>query len=98
MRPTLAALDGDLWLLSTPWGKRGFYWEEWAYGGDDWERISAPATECPRIKARFLEEERRKDEQKFRREYMCEFSETEGRVFSDESIQAALQDFPALKL
>ena len=44
------------------------------------------------------EEERRKDEQKFRREYMGEFSETEGRVFWDESIQAARQDFPALKL
>jgi hypothetical protein len=29
---------------------------------------------------------------------MCQFSETEGRVFSEESIQAALEDFPALKL
>src|SRR2546425_5683370 len=98
MRPTLAVLDGDLWLMSTPWGKRGFFWDEWAYGGPEWERISVPATECPRIQKRFLDEERRKDEQKFLREYMCQFSETEGRVFSEESIQAALGDFPALKL
>jgi hypothetical protein len=98
MRPTLAVLDGDLWLMSTPWGKRGFFWHEWAYGGPEWERISVPATECPRIHKRFLEEERGKDEQKFLREYMCQFSETEGRVFSEESIQAALEDFPALKL
>ena len=98
MRPTLAVLNGDLWLMSTPWGKRGFFWHEWAYGGPEWQRISVPATECPRIQKRFLDEERRKDEQKFLREYMCQFSETEGRVFSEESIQAALEDFPALKL
>ena len=55
--------------------------------------------ECLRILPDFLEEERRSlDEATFRREYMCEFGEMEGRVFSDESIQAAYQDFPALEL
>jgi hypothetical protein len=98
MRPTLAVLDGDLWLMSTPFGKRGFFWREWAYGGPEWQRISVPATECARIDKRFLAEERGKDEQKFLREYMCQFSDVEGRVFSEESIQAAIQDFPALKL
>ena len=58
MRPTLAVDDGDLWLMSTPNGKRGFFWEEWERGGEEWERISVPATECPRISARVLEEER----------------------------------------
>src|SRR5207244_10279034 len=87
MRPTLAVLDGDLWLMSTPWGKRGFFWREWAYGGPEWERISVPATECPRIHKRFLEEERREDEQKFMRVHMCQLRGTEGSVSSVEAIR-----------
>ena len=39
MRPSLAVGDGDLWLMSTPNGRRGFFWEEWEMGGPEWERI-----------------------------------------------------------
>jgi hypothetical protein len=51
MRPTLVVHEGDLWLMSTPNGRRGFFW-------DEWERISVPATECPRISERVLAEEK----------------------------------------
>jgi hypothetical protein len=44
VRPMLAVGDGDLWLMSTPFGKRGFFWEEWAHGGPQWERVTAPAS------------------------------------------------------
>src|SRR2546421_365704 len=57
MRPSLAAGDGDLWLMSTPNGKRGFFWEAWAHGGEAWERVQVAAPDCPRISARMLEEE-----------------------------------------
>ena len=53
LRPMLAVGDGDLWVMSTPWGKRGFFYELWEHGGDGWERHMAPATECARIPARF---------------------------------------------
>src|SRR5260370_31074055 len=36
MRPALAVGNGDLWLMSTPNGKRGFYWAEWSQGGEQW--------------------------------------------------------------
>jgi hypothetical protein len=99
MRPALAVGDGDLWLMSTPNGKRGFFWEEWANGGAAWERIQVAAPDCPRITKRFLEEERAKEGDKFfRQEYMCEFVEREGAVFSQESIDAAMQDFEPLDL
>ena len=82
-----------------PYGKRGFFWEEWEHGGEEWERISVPATECPRIRPEILEQERRTgDDAWFRQEYMCEFGEIEGRVFSQESIDAAFRDFQPLKL
>jgi hypothetical protein len=42
MRPSLAVANGDLWLMSTPYGKPVF-WEEWEHGGEEWERISVPA-------------------------------------------------------
>src|SRR5262245_61287436 len=48
MRPTLAVGDGDLWLMSTPNGQRGFFWEEWTRGGPGWERIKVTAPECAR--------------------------------------------------
>ena len=99
MRPTLAVGNGDLWMMSTPNGQRGFFYEEWAHGGDEWERISVPATECSRIRREFLEEERAKrDEASFQQEYMCQFREVEGAVFSRESIDAAFHDFEPLKL
>jgi hypothetical protein len=99
MRPTLAVGDGDLWLVSTPNGKRGFFWEEWANGGAEWERIQVAAPDCPRIKPRFLAEERAKQGDKwYRQEYLCEFVEREGAVFSQESIDAAMQDFEPLDL
>ncbi|HET8547479.1 MAG TPA: terminase family protein [Bryobacteraceae bacterium] len=89
--PMIAVGGGDLWLMSTPNGRRGFFWEEWARGGDMWMRVSVPATECPRIPEWFLaEERRRKTERVFRQEYMCEFADTEAAVFSEDSIQRAL--------
>jgi len=99
MRPSLAVRDGDLWLMSTPNGRRGFFWEEWAHGGPEWSRICVPATECSRISARFLEEEKAKGEQWYRQEYLCEFLDQEGAVFPRELIDAAFrEDFPGLDL
>jgi len=93
VRPMLAVGNGDLWLMSTPWGKRGFFWEEWANGGPVWERVSVPATECPRIPASFLEEERASmSARSFRQEYLCEFGEAEDALFSRELIERAFTD------
>ena len=32
LRPMLLVGDGDLWLMSTPNGKRGFFYDAWAHG------------------------------------------------------------------
>jgi hypothetical protein len=84
MRPTLAVGDGDLWLMSTPNGKRGFFYEEWAHGGEAWDRIRVAAPECARIKAGFLEEERAKEGDKwYRQEYLLRVrGEGRGCVFA----------------
>jgi hypothetical protein len=90
LRPMLAVSGGDLWLMSTPFGRRGFFYEAWANGGPEWERVRAAATECARIDAGFLEEERATmGERCFRREYLCEFDATEAMVFDMALIERA---------
>jgi hypothetical protein len=84
VRPMLAVSKGRLICLSTPYGKRGFFWEAWARGGDDWRRFEAPAAQCPRIAAEFLEQEKRAmGESWFRQEYCCSFEALEGLVYPD---------------
>jgi hypothetical protein len=57
------------------------------------ERVSVPATECPRIPPSFLEEERASmSERCFRQEYLCEFGEAEDALFSRELIERAITD------
>jgi hypothetical protein len=94
VKPMLATTDGSLWLMSTPFGKRGFFYEEWAHSGEaDWLRVEAPATECARIPARFLEEERqKKGDRLFRQEYMCEFLQGDDAVFREEDVMACVRD------
>jgi Terminase large subunit, T4likevirus-type, N-terminal len=84
VRPMLAVSRGRLICLSTPFGKRGFFWDAWARGGDDWARIEVPAQLIPRITPAFLEAERRAHgEAAFRQEYCCSFEAMEGLVFPD---------------
>lgn len=91
IRPMLAVSGGDILLLSTPFGKRGFFFHEWTEGGEKWHRVSVTAYQCPRINAEWLEEEKRAlPAWIFRQEYMCEFMETIDQVFSYDDIQRAL--------
>jgi hypothetical protein len=93
LRPMLAVADGDLWLMSTPCGKTGFFYETWAYGGDYWHRISVPVTESTRISARFIEEERAvMGPMKFEQEYMCSFVDLGGELFGRDVVERALAD------
>ncbi len=93
LRPMLAVSDGDLWLMSTPYGKRGFFYDRWAHGGPEWLRIGVKATECPRIGAAFLEEERREmGAAWFQQEYMGEFVDNGSAVFGRDVVEAAIDD------
>jgi hypothetical protein len=84
VRPMLAVSNGRLVCLSTPCGKRGFFWDAWSRGGDDWVRVEVPAGQVPRIRPEFLEQERRvMGEAYFRQEFCCSFEAAEGLVYPD---------------
>jgi hypothetical protein len=90
VRPMLAVSGGALMMLTTPYGKRGIFYEEWT-SGHGWERYEVPASECPRIPASFLEEEREAlPSWVFRQEYECSFEETEDQVFTTEMVERAV--------
>jgi hypothetical protein len=92
VRPMLAVSGGALIMLSTPYGKRGVFFEEWQ-GGKDWEHYEVTAEECPRISAEFLAEERvALPARVYRQEYECSFEETEDQVFGYEEIENAMSD------
>jgi len=92
VRPMLAVSGGSLVMLSTPFGKRGVFFEEWT-GGSGWDRYEVPASECPRISPEFLAEERASlPARVYRQEYECSFEETEDQVFSYEEIEGAMRD------
>src|SRR5215469_16227247 len=56
-RPMLAVSNGSLFALTTPAGKRGWFYEQWLRG-IGWQRISIKSTECSRIDPEFLQGER----------------------------------------
>jgi len=117
LRPMLAVSGGSLWLMSTPYGKRGFFWETWngqrplsrgetpagtspcqisrdtKASNAGWERVQVKASDCPRIQADFLEEERATlGEQWFRQEYECEFVDGTSGLFGLDMVEAAIRE------
>ena len=93
LRPMLAVGKGDLWLMSTPCGKNGFFHEAWEHGGEEWFRMSVPATECPRIGKDFLEEERKAmGATWFEQEYLCGFVDNGTSMFGRDLVEAALDN------
>jgi hypothetical protein len=92
VRPMLAVSRGRLVCLSTPFGRRGWFHDEWQRG-EGWERTRITALQCPRISQEFLEEERRAlGDRWFNQEYLCGFEESIDSVFSAGDIQAALSN------
>ncbi len=91
IRPMLAVSGGDIVLLSTPYGKRGFFFQEWSEGGARWHRTKVTAYDCPRIPREWLDEERKQiGDFWFEQEYLCEFKDDVSAVFRYEDIQNAM--------
>lgn len=104
VRPMLAVSQGSLIALTTPFGRRGWFFKEWEGKEDDeekddregkeeneeWNRIAIKAADCPRIKAKFLAKEKAAiGERWFRQEYEISFEDTIAALFSYEDLQAA---------
>ncbi len=100
LRPMLAVGEGDLWLMSTPNGQRGFFYDVWHSADPDWFRVTVPATECSRISAKFLASERRQMRpETFEQEYMCAFTVSDSAFFDPQLIDDAIDlSIPQLRV
>lgn len=87
VRPMLAVSSGRILALSTPFGRRGWFYE--ASKSSEWRVTTVTAYECPRISPEFLAAERAAlGEWRFRQEYLCEFLDLAGQMFSTDDIDA----------
>ena len=93
VRPMLAVSGGRLAALSTPFGTRGWWYEAWR-GQEAWERYEVKATDCPRISAAFLAEEKRTiGEWWYAQEYDCQFLDAQTAAFRSVDIEAAVKEY-----
>lgn len=91
--PMLIINNGALICMSTPFGKRGHFFEEWNNGEASWKRIEITAHMCPRITPEQLEAQQRSlGDMFFRQEFLCEFVETEDSSFNYDLVQRAFDD------
>jgi len=96
--PFLAVSNGRLALLSTPFGRRGFFYQAYV-DRDQWHYVEVPASQCPRISAAFLAEQRRKTgEWFFQQEWQCQFNDSVTGAFRSSDIEAAVKEYPRWNL
>jgi hypothetical protein len=93
LAPMLAVSQGSTILLSTPWGKTGFFYEVWIDDTNDWKKVSIPASECPRISKETLASEKKLiGEYFFSQEYECQFLSATSSFFDIDRLRGLIED------
>jgi hypothetical protein len=91
VQPMVAISGGRMLAMSTPFGKRGWFYE--ATLDKAWCTVVIPATECPRWSQPDLEEFREsRGEWLYRQEILAEFVDAAGQMFPTDLIDAAFAD------
>jgi hypothetical protein len=94
VRPMLAVSQGRLVALSTPFGQRGWFYQEWS-GSGPWKRVQVTWRDCPRITPEFIAEETRALGPAWvAQEYETLFTALEGLVYPDFA-RAVVEEWPA---
>jgi Terminase large subunit, T4likevirus-type, N-terminal len=90
--PMLATTDGRFVALGTPKGKVGWWHSAWT-DGEGYERISAKASECSRIKPAYLARQLKKmGPMIYSQEFECAFIDSNTSAFSSMLIEKAFRN------
>jgi hypothetical protein len=85
---------GQLVMISSPSGRQGVFYEAFRrgeHGEGRYRAVRLPSCQNPLVDSFFLEEMRETmTERQFRSEFLAEFIESEGAVFAESEIQAAV--------
>ena len=88
--PMVIARSGRIIALSTPFGKRGFFYKACTASGSRWTQIKITAEGSALIGPEELEEARQTyDPHWYRQEFLCEFLGDSTQYFDSELIAAA---------
>src|SRR5579883_1510143 len=79
----LAVSQGQIVAISTPFGQRGWFFNEWE-SDRKWKRVKITYQQCPRITEEFVAEERKAmGDAWVQQEYECLFTALEGLVYPE---------------
>lgn len=89
LRPMLLQ-GGKMILLSTPAGKRGYFYQKYIEKKNDWKKYTVTLDNNPRITKETYEKEKRDwSDRGFAQEYLCEFLDLEGQIIGTDYIEKA---------
>lgn len=90
VRPMVAVSKGRILALSTPAGRRGWFFGAWVSEYEPWHRFELKATDSPRLTAEQLAAERlAMGESQFRQEFLCSFEDNDQAAFRSRDVEAA---------
>ena len=88
----LAVGDGTFVLISTPKGKRGFFWQK-VEKDDDWYAERVPTSANPLIDDKFIEEQKRNlTSTQFKQEILGQFVESADSFFTRDELMGCAQE------
>jgi len=70
VRPVIAVSRGQTVLISSPFGKRGFFYEEWTNAPESWHKVRVSWRDCPRLTQEWLAVERQRPGMDVEQEYL----------------------------
>ncbi len=80
--PMVAVSGGQVLAISTPWGRRGWWYRACTDRSQGWEVVTVAAAQCPRITPQFLEQQRASmTPLDYASEYEVQFVEGAGSLF-----------------
>ena len=89
IEPSLASTNGDLILISTPYGQRGFFYDSFR-PDTEYKTMHVKSEQCPNITEEFLRSRRndpRITENEYIREYEGEFTSAADNMFRREDLK-----------
>ena len=86
--PTLSRTNGKLWLLSTPHGQTGLFYNVWHDKAlTDWFKVKATIEDSPYATPEFIAEQKRLFPFNFRQDFYSEFTPAKGCLLSRERVE-----------
>jgi hypothetical protein len=87
--PMLATTKGNIILLSTPYGKQGYFYE--CFGDKDYKTWAVSSEDCPRISKDFLDKQKAKmTKMQYAQEFKGEFLEELTQMFPTDLIDKSM--------